>query len=152
VKGYARAAPGTGTAPRSTSARRAFQAQQPCPSTTGRTGPCPGYVVDHVEPLACGGIDAPENMQWQSVAEAHAKDKWERHDCELPVAIPRVALRLEPWMGSRGDAGRGERRARRTANRALRSAGKVTAAGRRSFGARPTGSHSGQSRSTSRRK
>jgi hypothetical protein len=52
-----RAAPGTGTAPRSTSARRAFQAQQPCPSTAARTGPCPGYVVDHVEPLACGEIE-----------------------------------------------------------------------------------------------
>ena len=76
----------------STSARRAFQAQQPCPSTAGRAGPCPRYVVDHVEPLACGGIDAPENMQWQSAAEAKAKDKWERNDYELPVAIPRVAL------------------------------------------------------------
>jgi hypothetical protein len=40
----------------------------------------------------CGGIDAPENMQWQSAAEAKAKDKWERNDYELPVAIPRVAL------------------------------------------------------------
>jgi hypothetical protein len=107
VAAYTRAAPGMGTAPRSTSARRAFQAQQPCPSTDGRTGPCPGYVADHLEPLACGGIDAPENMQWQSVAEAKAKDKWERNGCELPVAIPRVALRLEPSMGSRGDAWRG---------------------------------------------
>jgi hypothetical protein len=50
--------------------------------------------VDHVEPLACGGIDAPENMQRQSVAEAKAKDKWERNDCELPLAILRVAIRL----------------------------------------------------------
>ena len=31
------------------------------------------YVVDHVEPLACGEIDAPENMQWQSAAEAKAR-------------------------------------------------------------------------------
>jgi hypothetical protein len=92
VAAYTRAAPGTGTASRSTSARRAFQAQQPCPSTTARTGPCPGCVADHVEASACGGIDAPENMQWQSVSEAKAKDKWERDDCERPATIPRVAL------------------------------------------------------------
>jgi len=152
VTAYTRAAPGTGTAQRSTSARRAFQAQQPCPSTAGTTGPCPGYVVDHVEPLACGGIDAPENMQWQSVAEAKAKDKWERNDCELPATIPHVALPLEPSMGSRGDAWRGERRARRTASRAPRSAGRMTAAVRRSTGVRLARSHSAHPRSTSRGK
>ena len=26
----------------------------------------PGYVVDHVVPLECGGADAPSNMQWQT--------------------------------------------------------------------------------------
>jgi len=30
----------------------------------------PGYVIDHVIPLACGGEDAPSNMQWQTAAEA----------------------------------------------------------------------------------
>jgi hypothetical protein len=35
VRAYTRAASGTGTAPRSTAARRAFQAQQPCPLTQG---------------------------------------------------------------------------------------------------------------------
>jgi hypothetical protein len=37
----------------------------------------PGYVVDHVIPLKRGGCDCPSNMQWQTVAEAKAKDKWE---------------------------------------------------------------------------
>jgi hypothetical protein len=110
----------TGTAPRSADARRAFQAQQPSPSTAGRRGPCPGYVMGHVEPLACAGIDAPE--KWQSIAEAKAKDTWERNDCELPVAMPRVALPLEPSMGSRGDAGRAEGRGQRASNRRPRSA------------------------------
>ena len=35
----------------------------------------PGYVVDHIVPLACGGPDAPSNMQWQTIAEAKAKDR-----------------------------------------------------------------------------
>jgi hypothetical protein len=72
VKAYTRAACGMSTAPRST-ARRAFQAQWPCPSTGSPTGACPGYVVDHVLPLACSGIDAPENMQWQTIAEGKLK-------------------------------------------------------------------------------
>ena len=41
----------------------------------------PGYVVDHIKPLACGGADAPSNMQWQTIAEAKAKDKVERAGC-----------------------------------------------------------------------
>ncbi len=41
-----------------------------------------GYVVDHIRPLACGGPDDPSNMQWQTVAEAKAKDKWERRGCK----------------------------------------------------------------------
>ncbi|HET7815072.1 MAG TPA: HNH endonuclease signature motif containing protein [Candidatus Baltobacteraceae bacterium] len=41
----------------------------------------PGYVIDHVIPLACGGADAPANMQWQTKADAKAKDKWERKGC-----------------------------------------------------------------------
>lgn len=42
----------------------------------------PGHVVDHVTPLACGGADRPSNMQWQTIAEGKAKDKWERKGCK----------------------------------------------------------------------
>jgi hypothetical protein len=59
-----------------------FKRSHPCPSTGQRTGRCPGYVIDHIRPLVCGGEDAPANMQWQTMAEAKAKDKWERH-CSL---------------------------------------------------------------------
>jgi hypothetical protein len=37
----------------------------------------PGYVVDHIVPLKKGGCDCPANMQWQTKAEAKAKDRWE---------------------------------------------------------------------------
>jgi hypothetical protein len=58
-------------------ARRRFQRLHPCPSTGKPTGACPGYVVDHIVPLKRGGLDAPSNMQWQTVAEANAKDRIE---------------------------------------------------------------------------
>ncbi|SPE30096.1 conserved exported hypothetical protein [Candidatus Sulfotelmatomonas gaucii] len=41
-----------------------------------------GYVVDHKIPLACGGADSPSNMQWQTTADAKAKDTWERNGCK----------------------------------------------------------------------
>jgi len=41
----------------------------------------PGYVVDHITPLACGGLDAPANMQWQTIADAKLKDTTERIGC-----------------------------------------------------------------------
>jgi hypothetical protein len=66
---------------RSEAAKDAFKREQPCPATGKGSGPCPGYVIDHIVPLACGGPDAPSNMQWQTVAEGKAKDLWERKDC-----------------------------------------------------------------------
>lgn len=66
---------------RSKAALRAFIKEQACPSTGLSKFPCPGYVVDHVKALACGGEDAPSNMQWQTIEEGKAKDKWERKEC-----------------------------------------------------------------------
>jgi hypothetical protein len=60
---------------RSDAARHAFARQ------TGYPHGRPGYVIDHIIPLACGGADTPSNMQWQTVAEAKAKDKTERAHC-----------------------------------------------------------------------
>lgn len=62
---------------RSAAAKNGFQREHPCPSTGSNTGRCPGYVIDHVNPLECGGADAPLNMQWQTVAAAKAKDRTE---------------------------------------------------------------------------
>lgn len=67
---------------RSLAAKNAFKRLYPCPATGKAGGPCPGYVIDHVVPLACGGRDAPDNMQWQTVTDAKAKDRWERKSCQ----------------------------------------------------------------------
>jgi hypothetical protein len=66
---------------RSLAVRRAFQRLYPCPVNGKPRGACPGYVVDHVVPLACGGPDAINNLQWQTREEAKAKDRWERQEC-----------------------------------------------------------------------
>lgn len=63
--------------------RDTFRAQYACPATGQHSGPCPGWAVDHVIPLACGGVDKPSNMQWlplaiKSCAGTLCKDRWER--------------------------------------------------------------------------
>jgi hypothetical protein len=60
---------------RSAAARHAFEVQSGYPD--GR----PGYIIDHIVPLACGGTDTPANMQWQTAAQATAKDRSERGGC-----------------------------------------------------------------------
>ncbi len=66
-----------GHAKRSETERHAFMHTHPCPSTVKTSGACPGYVVDHITPLKRGGADLPSNMQWQTVQQGKAKDKWE---------------------------------------------------------------------------
>ena len=58
-----------------------FRRTTPCPATGKPEKKCKGFVVDHVVALACGGADRPANMQYQSIADAKAKDKWERRAC-----------------------------------------------------------------------
>jgi len=60
---------------RSEHATDEFKKSHPCPSTNKSSGFCPGYVIDHVKPLKRGGADDPSNMQWQTTADAKAKDK-----------------------------------------------------------------------------
>jgi hypothetical protein len=66
---------------RSAAAKHEFMLTHPCPITGSTNGKCPGYVIDHINPLACGGSDAPSNMQWQTKDAAKSKDKWERAGC-----------------------------------------------------------------------
>lgn len=69
---------------RTSAARRAFIRANPCPAT-GEMGhsrsSCPGWRVDHIVPLACGGPDRPDNMQWLTAADHKAKSAWERKPC-----------------------------------------------------------------------
>jgi len=67
--------------PRSAKAKYDFRIANPCPTNRNPRGACPGYVIDHIEPLCAGGADAPHNMQWQSLADARAKDRDERARC-----------------------------------------------------------------------
>jgi hypothetical protein len=62
---------------RSEKAKADFKKQHPCPATGKSSGACPGYVIDHRQALKHGGKDEPSNMQWQTRAEAKAKDKIE---------------------------------------------------------------------------
>src|SRR6266704_6986230 len=63
---------------RSHAVAREFQREHPCPSTGKTIGACPGYWKDHIVPLACGGPDTVANLQWQTIADARAKDRQER--------------------------------------------------------------------------
>ncbi|HTE16032.1 MAG TPA: HNH endonuclease signature motif containing protein [Burkholderiales bacterium] len=66
---------------RSPTARHAFVKANPCPVTGKARGACPGYQVDHIAPLKCGGADSFENMQWLTVEAHKAKTKAEASWC-----------------------------------------------------------------------
>src|SRR2546429_250504 len=46
----------------------------------------PGHVVDHRMPLACGGADAPSNMQWQTTEDAKARTRSSGRDVGDPAS------------------------------------------------------------------
>lgn len=67
--------------PRSAAEVLAFKRHSPCPSTGLRRGPCPGYQVDHVQPLCSGGPDTRENMQWLTVEDHRVKTRQDLRVC-----------------------------------------------------------------------
>jgi hypothetical protein len=83
---------------RSREAKHQFERQNPCPSTGKSAGSCPGYVVDHRKALAEGGADEPSNMQWQTAADAKAKDKWERKPSRLLAVAAGYCVYLFPSL------------------------------------------------------
>lgn len=65
-----------GTIKRSAAVRAAFMREYPCPGRDPE-GRCT-WIVDHVVPLACGGCDMVENMQWLPRDLWLRKSAWER--------------------------------------------------------------------------
>ena len=57
--------------------RRSSKARHDFMKQTGYPHGRKGYVIDHIIPLKEGGCDCPSNMQWQTIQDAKAKDKWE---------------------------------------------------------------------------
>lgn len=66
---------------RSAAARSEFVKANPCPATGRTRGACPGWQVDHITPLKCGGEDRPSNMQWLTIEQHKAKTKAEAKSC-----------------------------------------------------------------------
>lgn len=66
---------------RSRAVRAEFMRTHPCPANGKTRGACPGWQVDHVTPLKCGGPDAAANMQWLTVQAHKDKTRVEAKDC-----------------------------------------------------------------------
>lgn len=66
---------------RSRALRAEFQRANPCPATGQPTGACPGWEVDHIEALICGGKDELRNLQWLTIAEHREKTRVEVKLC-----------------------------------------------------------------------
>jgi len=71
------------TAPRSASEIAAFKRENPCPSTGLRRGACPGWQIDHADPICAGGPDRRENMQWLTTQEHHWKTRSDVRMCRM---------------------------------------------------------------------
>lgn len=79
--------PAADAAQRSKAARAEFTRQNPCPSTGRYRGACPGFEVDHIEPLCAGGADIAANMQWISREDHKVKTRKDIKHCRLSPAL-----------------------------------------------------------------
>jgi hypothetical protein len=50
---------------------------------TGSRKSVPGFYIEHLIPLTCGGSDRPRNMALLPKSMWAWKVKWERKDCEM---------------------------------------------------------------------
>ena len=75
---------------RSSTERRRFAKEHPCPATgIAKPDHCSSvvatkkvsYVIDHVVPLCAGGADLASNMQWSREDIAKIKDRVEKATC-----------------------------------------------------------------------
>jgi len=73
---------------RSPSVVNQFKRGNPCPANGNQRGPCPGYEIDHLRPLKCGGADVPSNMQWLTINAHREKTKREARSCRNGSSVP----------------------------------------------------------------
>lgn len=66
---------------RGAAAVREFRRLHPCPATGLTRGACPGWEVDHLQALVCGGRNEPGNLQWITVQEHREKTKRDMRGC-----------------------------------------------------------------------
>jgi hypothetical protein len=52
-----------------------------CPATGLKTGPCPGWNIDHHIALCAGGPDTIANMNWMTIEDHKAKTKLDMKEC-----------------------------------------------------------------------
>lgn len=67
--------------PRDSEVLREFQRLTPCPATGMTYGKCPGWQIDHIEPLCAGGADKVHNLQWLTVQEHKWKTRTDVRVC-----------------------------------------------------------------------
>ena len=75
---------------RSRTERAAFQRVTPCPANGARSGPCPGWQIDHIQPLCAHGRDSTDNMQWLDVESHKAKTRKDVAGCFERPYKPRL--------------------------------------------------------------
>lgn len=67
--------------PRSRVVLRDFQRDHPCPATGERRGACPGFHIDHIQPLCASGRDTVDNLQWLSTPDHALKTRRDVSAC-----------------------------------------------------------------------
>ena len=75
------AAPISAKEHRSREVTREFQREHPLPLDRANKGRLSRLPERPIVLLACRGPDAVSNPQWQTIADAKAKDRWERKPC-----------------------------------------------------------------------
>lgn len=68
---------------RSAAVVREWRQTHPCPANGLKTGPCPGWQVDHRWPLCAGGLDRPDWLQWLTVADHRTKTRLDLKGCRI---------------------------------------------------------------------
>jgi hypothetical protein len=77
-----------GTIVRSAKVRSDYKKIVPCPITGLSTGACPGWQIDHIVPLVCGGCDRLDNVAWMDNRIKTCADDWCKDRYEQKVFCP----------------------------------------------------------------